>query len=276
MTHTAAPHDASTINATARPNKFGGNCHTCGRYVPKMAGILTGTKATGYTLRHASPEQCETAAPAIPAENVTPEGRAYRPNKFPGKCTVCGDSVPTGEGEIQKVAGKWTTLHLAGTCSPKPQPAPAPKPHTAPAVTFTSVMSPKAYVKPTIKVTGPGVFRHGEDIVVVRYRIKHGYKRLVACRLVESAPRVTLAGTIIPFSLRERYGLIYQVEESERMTLADANEISAKVGQCICCAKNLFAADTVKKCKETGIWVGPDCRKNYFPQTVHSHALTVV
>jgi hypothetical protein len=278
MTHTAAPHDASIgLYANARPNKFGGACHTCSRYVPKMAGILTGSKADGYILRH-QPGQCETAAPAIPATAATPEGETYRPNKFPGKCTTCGETVPAGEGKIAKAGKTWTVSHLPGTCEAPAKPAPAPKPvHAAPvpSVTFTSVMSPKAYVKPTVKVEGPGVFKHGSDIVVIRWVKKYGGKRLAAFRLVESAPRVTLAGTVIPFSLVKSYGLLYSVTEAERMTLADANEISAKVAQCICCGKTLYAADTIKKCKATGIWVGPDCRETYFPATVHTKALVV-
>jgi hypothetical protein len=35
-----------------RPNTYPGTCATCGGYVPASAGILTGTKATGYTTTH--------------------------------------------------------------------------------------------------------------------------------------------------------------------------------------------------------------------------------
>jgi hypothetical protein len=35
-----------------RPNKYDGGCSTCGRLVPAGTGVLTGSRAGGYTVRH--------------------------------------------------------------------------------------------------------------------------------------------------------------------------------------------------------------------------------
>jgi hypothetical protein len=35
-----------------RANKYDGGCSTCGRLVPAGTGVLTGSRASGYTVRH--------------------------------------------------------------------------------------------------------------------------------------------------------------------------------------------------------------------------------
>jgi hypothetical protein len=45
--------DSSPQMTGPRPNTYAGNCDTCGVAVAARAGILTGSKATGYTVRHA-------------------------------------------------------------------------------------------------------------------------------------------------------------------------------------------------------------------------------
>ena len=35
-----------------RPNKYDGGCDTCGRLVPAGTGVLTGSRANGYKIRH--------------------------------------------------------------------------------------------------------------------------------------------------------------------------------------------------------------------------------
>lgn len=217
----------------------------------------------------------------------------YRPNKFGNKCALgCGTYVPGGEGELlgSKAAG-WKVQHLPGMCpviqTPGeliavqaelaaqgviPYSATASLPHTAKFDGVTNTLpalpakpyqpAPKLAVKVTV-----GVFKLDSDIYVVKPAWK-GSTKLYAWRLVESAPRVTLAGTVIPFRLVKSYGAIYKLTEAMRLTMADANEISELYGKCICCARALYAADTIQKCKQTGIWVGPDCRTTYFPQSV--------
>lgn len=39
-------------NAGPRPNTYPGTCASCGQYVAVGAGILTGTRNTGYTTKH--------------------------------------------------------------------------------------------------------------------------------------------------------------------------------------------------------------------------------
>lgn len=214
--------------------------------------------------------------------HITPLGEVheYRPNKFGNKCADCGVYVPGDQGELtgSKQAG-WKVRHLPGMCPEKTeQPAPqvAVQAETLPhggiaysAASTLPALPAKPYQPPAPKIVQVtvGVFKCGSDIYVVKPAWK-GATKLYAWRLVESAPRKTLAGTVIPFRLVKAYGAIYKLTEDMRLTMADANEISAKYGKCICCARALYAADTITKCEQTGIWVGPDCRKAYFPQSV--------
>lgn len=211
----------------------------------------------------------------------------YRPNKFGNKCALpgCGIYVPGGQGELtgSKQAG-WKVQHLPGMCPEKTatdapsvtsaQPAKLPHTDSFNGVTNTLPALPalpaQPYVpkpKPTVQVNGVGVFKHDGSIYVVKPH-KYVPGKLEAWQLVESAPRKTLAGTVIPFRLVRRWNAIYALTEAERLTMADANEISAKYGKCICCNRSLYAADTITKCEQTGIWVGPDCRVTYFPGSV--------
>jgi hypothetical protein len=154
---------------------------------------------------------------------------AIRPNKFGGKCAGCDVWIEPAEGRIDKISGRWQVRH-AGAC-------------------------PEA--------ASVGVYQLDGRIYVVRPpRSKSGHR--YALELVESAPRLTEAGTVIPFDLVRRPGAVFRLTEEHRLSLADANEISAKHGRCFCGA-HLYAADTIKKCEQTGLWVGPVCRQRYFP-----------
>jgi hypothetical protein len=255
MNYTLPHNPVPTIKA----NRWPGDCASCGNRVPAQQGILTGSKAEGFTVSH-MPGMCEAPKPVAAGEPATP---AERPNKFPGTCATCKQPVLAGAGILGKkikVAGKtrFPVTHKPGECAAALQ-APA-------AVNTLPPLPAKPYVPKVISVT-MGVFKFEGDIYVVRPSRKHyQHKRLVAMRLVESAPRMTHAGTVIPFDLREAYSVIYKLTEDMRLTLADANEISAKYSRCMCCARDLYAAETIALCEKTGLWVGPDCRENYFPK----------
>lgn len=41
-------------------------------------------------------------------------------NKYAGTCTTCGNTVPAGEGTLNRVEGAWKVAHNAGTCEQVP------------------------------------------------------------------------------------------------------------------------------------------------------------
>jgi len=120
----------------------------------------------------------------------------------------------------------------------------------------------------------PGVYRLGADVFVVKgnkaylsWR-KHDPQgprpdeaRLYAKKLVESAPRQTEAGTEIPFELAYAPGVIYDLALSDRMPLAEAEQLSTRYAACIVCGARLKAARSVRSL------IGPVCRKYFGPVT---------
>ena len=124
----------------------------------------------------------------------------------------------------------------------------------------------------------PGVYRLGTDVYVVKgnqtylsWR-KHDPAsprpqdaRLYAKRLVESAPRVTEAGTEIPFELVYAPGVIYDLAPSDRMPLSEAEELSTRYAACIVCGARLKAAKSVRSL------IGPVCKK-YFGEVTREAA----
>jgi len=83
--------------------------------------------------------------------------------------------------------------------------------------------------------------------------------RLYAKRLVESAPRITEAGTEIPFTLEYAKGVIYDLAVTDRMPLAEAEELSTRYAKCIVCERTLKAAKSVRAS------IGPVCIKMFGP-----------
>lgn len=154
---------------------------------------------------------------------------ATRTNRFAAKCATCAVLVPAEQGSLERVDGAWKVYHI-GAC-----PAPAKK---------------------TITAVTLGVYRHDGRIFVVKPS-RRNKGRVYACELVESPPRVTEAGTEIPFELVFRPGAIYDLDESERMTLAEAEQIATRYARCFVCNTGLKAAKSVRE------GIGPVCRK-YF------------
>lgn len=100
-----------------------------------------------------------------------------------------------------------------------------------------------------------GVFEHGDAVYVVRAARKT--KRLFASKVVESPPRMTESGLVVDFELVYTPGKIYDLDESERMTLATAADLMTKYGRCLICGRPLKAAESVAK------GVGPICAKRF-------------
>ena len=86
-----------TTSTATRANKFGAKCATCGQWVHAGAGILGGSRATGFTVTHAG--ECP-AAPAAPAKNAEP-GYYVRPAD--GKAVVVVASKRNPERTYGKV-----------------------------------------------------------------------------------------------------------------------------------------------------------------------------
>jgi hypothetical protein len=165
-----------------------------------------------------------TVQPVVPAQRA---GAVTRPNQYPGNCVDCGQRVEAQQGTLVRTFTGWKVRHPA-RC-PDPEPA------------------------KTITATTPGVYRHDGRIWVVKPT--RDKQRVYACELVESAPRATEAGTVIPFELVFRPRAIYDLAAAERMPLAEAEAITARYGRCIVCATPLKAAGSVKR------GIGPVCRK---------------
>jgi hypothetical protein len=120
----------------------------------------------------------------------------------------------------------------------------------------------------------PGVYRLGPDVFVVKGNKSYlawrkndpqgprpSDARLYAKRLAESAPRITEAGTEIPFSLEYAPGVIHDLALSDRMPLAEAEELATRYASCIVCGSRLKAAKSVKSL------IGPVCRRYFGPVT---------
>jgi hypothetical protein len=87
--------------------------------------------------------------------------------------------------------------------------------------------------------------------------------RVYAKMMVESAPRLTEAGEVVDFEWEFAPHMVWKLTEADRMTLADAGKLMVKYGKCLKCRKTLKAAKTMKTVEETGVSIGPVCRR-YF------------
>jgi hypothetical protein len=85
--------------------------------------------------------------------------------------------------------------------------------------------------------------------------------RVYAKRLVESPPRYTAAGEVVDFDYEFDPGAIYKLTEADRMTVERAMYYAVRYGKCMKCKKVLKAAKTVQTVAETGLMLGPVCRK---------------
>lgn len=103
--------------------------------------------------------------------------------------------------------------------------------------------------------------KDGEIYMVVPS--KKNPDRNYAKKLVESAPRLTADGEVVDFEWEFAAGVIWKLTEADRMTLEDASKLSIRYGKCLKCKKTLKAAKTMRTIEETGIALGPVCRK-YF------------
>jgi hypothetical protein len=95
-THTRGPHTATP--AAPRANKYGGKCNHCGQWVVAGAGLLTGSRATGWGTEHNPLTGCPEAK--APAANATP---GYYVRAADGKAVVVVASKRNPERTYGKV-----------------------------------------------------------------------------------------------------------------------------------------------------------------------------
>jgi hypothetical protein len=93
---------------------------------------------------------------------------------------------------------------------------------------------------------------------------KHDPSRIYAKVLVESPPRMTASGEVVDFEWEYARGVVYKLTEAHRITEQDAHDLMIRYGKCLKCKRSLKAAKTMKDIAETGIAVGPVCRKFIF------------
>jgi hypothetical protein len=104
-----------------------------------------------------------------------------------------------------------------------------------------------------------GIYRVGDEIF--RVRPNKGGTRKYAERLVHTvgdAKRLTAAGEKIKMTYEYARGAIYRIRHENRVTGAEAEELSIVFTQCIAgCGHTLRAADSVER------GIGPVCRKKW-------------
>lgn len=135
------------------------------------------------------------------------------------------------------------------------------------------VPAPRASAADLDKLT-PGVYKKADAIFVVKgnkaylawrkataLAVKAGTStparpadaRVYAMRLTESAPRMTEAGTEIPFTLEIAKGAIWGLSLTDMMPRAEAEALSTRYARCIVCGRHLKAAKSVREA------IGPVC-----------------
>lgn len=101
----------------------------------------------------------------------------------------------------------------------------------------------------------PGIYEV-DDVIYVVKRNREG-TRSYAKRLVETADRLTEAGTVVEFDYEYERGAIFKIQAEHRVSLARAEELAIRYGQCLDCGRGLKAAKSVKS------GIGPVCAKKY-------------
>jgi hypothetical protein len=101
-----------------------------------------------------------------------------------------------------------------------------------------------------------GVFRKADGRIFV-VKPNREKTKLYAKEIIESAPRMTEAGEVVDFETVYRPGAIYDLNESERWDLAEAQNFLTRYARCIVCGAHLKAAKSVAGA------IGPVCAK-YF------------
>jgi hypothetical protein len=226
MTHVYAPHDASTLTGTIR--------WATDRQVSYIESLLTkhGLYDGEFDRLWKILEMHR-----LWMQTKDTEDRDGTPMNF----DIASRTIDWVKGQISKHG--WTPV---ASTQPVPQ-------ATAP------VAAPQAS-KPA--VTTPGVYFKDAVIYVVQPSRKNP-GRLYAKRIVESPERLNDAGNVVEFEFVYDAGAVWKLTDDDKMSLEDAHYFMLRYGRCLKCKRSLKAAKTLKTAEETGVMVGPVCRK-YF------------
>jgi hypothetical protein len=183
---------------------------------------------------------------------------------------LASDSIDWVKRQIAKAAGpSWQEASLvtpdAYTARRQAEQATAATPvtYTERAVGGNKQAAGLYPVKPAAPVAVKfGVYSKDGEVYLVTPS-KSNPDRVYAKKLVESAPRLTEDGEVVDFEWEFAPGIVWKLTEADRMSIEDASKLSIKYGKCLKCRKTLKAASTMKTIEETGIALGPVCRK-YF------------
>jgi len=97
--------------------------------------------------------------------------------------------------------------------------------------------------------------KNGEIYIVKPNKTK---TRMYAMRLVEApSDRITEEGELVPFDFEYARGAIFNLSETDRMSLEEAKKFMIRYGRCIVCRRKLKVAESVER------GIGPICIK-YF------------
>jgi hypothetical protein len=110
---------------------------------------------------------------------------------------------------------------------------------------------------------GPGVYETPDGNVYV-VKQTQDKQRVYAKRMIEiGGERLTEADTIVKIDFEYAPGAIRDIRSEHRMSLTRAEELQLMIryGRCICCGRNLKAADSVAR------GIGPVCRGYFSTET---------
>lgn len=105
-----------------------------------------------------------------------------------------------------------------------------------------------------VPVTEPGIYEHNEKIYkVVRSKTSGNLYAKVLTMTIGEAKRLTAAGSTVKADYVYAPGAFREIDASNRITGARAEELSIVFNSCIVCGRHLKAADSVRR------GIGPVC-----------------
>lgn len=181
-----------------------------------------------------------------------------RGNKYGGRCYGCHQWVEPQAGRIEKIAGAWAVHHV-GDC-PTPQARPGDRPDGQPAPVGI-------YRDPDGTIWLVKESRGQKDTPVAQ-------RRRYAKKLIDSPARLTEGGDAVKYDWEIVRGAVYHLLDGWRVPLDDqqVRNMIIATGRCIVCEHGVWAEETMRRGRETGVLVGPVCAKSFGPARVAAMA----
>jgi|SRR5215831_14196050 len=166
--------------------------------------------------------------------------------KFSGRCTECGDVIPSGT-RCMWVKGVGVRHNF--DCNLRSERA-------------SQTEAPVVQQDKKVSVT-MGVFKKDGRVYVVKPNREK--TKIYAKEIIESPARMTENGAVVDFETRYAPGVVFKLTEADRLDLEDAKDWLTKFARCIVCGRSLKAAKSVAHA------IGPVCAK-YFKGSSHVNA----